>query len=380
MRKKVTSTDIAKAAGVSQATVSMVLNKKYNVSFSKETIERVEQAAKELGYTVPRQRSRKSGKNSRLIVVFCPTLTNPYYVMLLQGIETVAKEKGYGVFVCNTQRELKIEEQYLRMMHSVSPAGIIYTCNPSNTFMEQVEEIAAKIPLVVISNRDKVKVDAISQDNTKVGSLMARHLLDLGHREVAFIAPPLTKRQEQRSRRVEGFVREYEKEGLSQSVMIKAADDIWDEVLPSVDSEYRIGYNLTRELLAETRKVTAIAGLNDMIAFGIIDALQEEKLKVPNDVSVIGCDNIIFGRMSQMSLTTIEHFVPLKGRDACDIIMRKIESAHNPYIDMEPTSTYHIEYEPKLIVRKTTAYVKQEPQKKRGGIEYLLIKTENINK
>lgn len=365
MRKKVTSTDIAKAAGVSQATVSMVLNKKYNVSFSKATIEKVEQAAKELGYTVPRQRSRKSAKNSRLIVVFCPTLTNPYYVMLLQGIETVAKEKGYGVFVCNTQRELKIEEQYLRMMHSVSPAGIIYTCNPSNAFMEQVEEIAAKIPLVVISNRDKVKVDAISQDNTKVGSLMARHLLDLGHREVAFIAPPLTKRQAQRSRRVEGFVREYEKEGLSQSVIIKAADDIWDEVLPSVDSEYRIGYNLTKELLAETRKITAIAGLNDMIAFGIIDALQEEKLKVPNDVSVIGCDNIIFGRMSQMSLTTIEHFVPLKGRDACDIIMRKIESAHNPYIDMEPTSTYHIEYEPKLIVRKTTAYVKQQPQKKR---------------
>lgn len=365
MRKKVTSTDIAKAAGVSQATVSMVLNKKYNVSFSKATIEKVEQAAKELGYTVPRQRSRKSAKNSRLIVVFCPTLTNPYYVMLLQGIETVAKEKGYGVFVCNTQRELKIEEQYLRMMHSVSPAGIIYTCNPSNAFMEQVEEIAAKIPLVVISNRDKVKVDAISQDNTKVGSLMARHLLDLGHRQVAFIAPPLTKRQAQRSRRVEGFVREYEKEGFSQSVIIKAADDIWDEVLPSVDSEYRIGYNLTKELLAETRKITAIAGLNDMIAFGIIDALQEEKLKVPNDVSVIGCDNIIFGRMSQMSLTTIEHFVPLKGRDACDIIMRKIESAHNPYIDMEPTSTYHIEYEPKLIVRKTTAYVKQRPQKKR---------------
>lgn len=364
MRKKVTSTDIAKAAGVSQATVSMVLNKKYNVSFSKATIEKVEQAAKELGYTVPRQRSRKSAKNSRLIVVFCPTLTNPYYVMLLQGIETVAKEKGYGVFVCNTQRELKIEEQYLRMMHSVSPAGIIYTCNPSNAFMEQVEEIAAKIPLVVISNRDKVKVDAISQDNTKVGSLMARHLLDLGHRQVAFIAPPLTKRQAQRSRRVEGFVREYEKEGLSQSVIIKAADDIWDEVLPSVDSEYRIGYNLTKELLTETRKITAIAGLNDMIAFGIIDALQEEKLKVPNDVSVIGCDNIIFGRMSQMSLTTIEHFVPLKGRDACDIIMRKIESAQNPYIDMEPTSTYHIEYEPKLIVRKTTAYVKQRPRRK----------------
>ena len=366
MRKKVTSTDIAKAAGVSQATVSMVLNKKYNVSFSKETIQKVEQVARDMGYTVPKRRSQKSSKNSRLIVVFCPTLTNPYYVMLLQGIETVAKEKGYGVFVCNTQRELKIEEQYLKMMHSVSPAGIIYTCNPSEAFMEQVEEIAEKIPLAVISNRERVKVDAINQDNTKVGSLMARHLLDLGHREVAFIAPPLTKRQEQRSRRVEGFVQEYEKEGLSQSVVIKAADDIWDEVLPSVDSEYRIGYTLTKELLAEKRKVTAIAGLNDMIAFGIIDALQEEKLKVPGDVSVIGCDNIIFGRKSQMSLTTIEHFVPLKGRDACDIIMKKIESAHNAYLDTEPTSTYHIEYEPKLIVRKTTAYVNSRSKKKKG--------------
>ena len=273
MRKKVTSTDIAKAAGVSQATVSMVLNKKYNVSFSKETIQKVEQAAQELGYTLPGRKNRKNSKNSRLIVVFCPTLTNPYYVMLLQGIETVAKEKGYGVFVCNTQRELKIEEQYLRMMYSVSPAGIIYTCNPSNAFMEEVEELAEKIPLVVISNRDKVKVDAINQDNTKVGRLMARHLLDLGHRKVAFIAPPLTKRQEQRSRRVEGFVREFERAGLGESVTIKAADDHWDEVLPSIDSEYRIGYNLTKELLAEGIEVTAIAGLNDMIAFGIIDAV-----------------------------------------------------------------------------------------------------------
>ena len=359
MKKKVTSTDIAKAAGVSQATVSMVLNKKYNVSFSKETIRKVEQTAKELGYTVPGKRSRKNDRNNRLLVVFCPTLTNPYYVMLLQGIETVAKEKGYGVFVCNTQRELRIEEQYLRMMHTVAPAGIIYTCNPSYAFMEQVEELAEKIPLVIISNRERVKVDAINQDNTKIGSVMARHLLDLGHRKVAFIAPPLTKRQQQRSRRVQGFVKEYEKEGLADAVVIKAADDIWDEVLPSVDSEYRIGYNLTKELLQEETQVTAIAGLNDMIAFGIIDALQEEKLKVPSDVSVIGCDNIIFSRMSHMSLTTIEHFVPLKGRDACDIIMRKIESSHSAYSETEPTRIYYIEYERRLIVSKTTGQQKQ---------------------
>lgn len=367
MRKKVTSTDIAKAAGVSQATVSMVLNKKYNVSFSKETIEKVERAAAELGYTIPKRRQRKNVKDSRLLVVFCPTLTNPYYVMLLQGIETVAKENGYGVFVCNTQRELKLEEQYLKMMHSVSPAGIIYTCNPSNQFMEQVEEIAEKIPLVIISNRDKVKVDAINQDNTKIGSLMARHLLELGHQKVAFIAQPLTKRQAQRFRRVEGFVKEFEKENLSQFVSIKAADDHWDEVLPSVDSEYRIGYNLTKELLKERPDITAIAGLNDMIAFGIIDALHEEKYRVPGDVSVIGCDNIIFSRMMPMALTTIEHFVPLKGRDACDIIMKKIATDAHLYQEITPVSIYHIEYEPKLIVRKTTSYVRAREKKQKNN-------------
>ena len=184
---------------------------------------------------------------------------------------------------------------------------------------------------------------------------------------MAFIAPPLTKRQAQRFRRVEGFVKEFEKENLSQFVSIKAADDHWDEVLPSVDSEYRIGYNLTKELLKERPDVTAIAGLNDMIAFGIIDALHEEKYRVPGDVSVIGCDNIIFSRMMPMALTTIEHFVPLKGRDACDIIMKKIATDAHLYQEITPVSIYHIEYEPKLIVRKTTSYVRAREKKQKNN-------------
>ena len=366
MRKKVTSTDIAKKAGVSQATVSMVLNHKYNVSFSKETVEKIERIAKEMGYTIPKRRQRKESRKGKLIIVFCPTLTNPYYVMLLQGIEAVAKEEGYSVFTCNTQRELKLEEQYLKLMSSVDPAGIIYTCNPSSVFMEQVGEIAKKIPLVIISNREKVQVDAINQDNTKVGRLMARHLLDYGHRDVAFITPPLTQRQKQRSKRVQGFVQEYEQAGLGDRVVIKAADASLDEQLPSPDSEYKMGYNLTKELLAEYDNLTAIAGLNDMMAFGIMDALQEEKYKIPGDMSVIGCDNIIFSGMSHLSLTTIEHFVPFKGRDACDIIIRKIKSSKDTYDGTNPISIYHIEYEPKLIARKTTSYAREKRTKEAG--------------
>ena len=208
-KKKVTSTDVAKAAGVSQATVSMILNKKYNVSFSRETVERVEKTARELGYTVSRPRQGKSMRREKLLVVFCSNLTNPYYVMLLQGIESRAKEEGFGLFVCNTQRDLKMEERYLKMMKELKPLGIIYTCNPSHCFLKQVEELSKEIPVVVVNNQnEKLNVDAVELDNSKLGRIMARHLLDLGHHKVAYIAPPLTVRQKQRSKRVEGFLKE----------------------------------------------------------------------------------------------------------------------------------------------------------------------------
>lgn len=358
-KKKITSSDIAKEAGVSQATVSMILNKKCNVSFSKETVEKVEKAASQLGYSVPKRRVRKDGKSRKLIVVFCPTLTNPYYVMLLQGIEEVAKENGYGVFICNTQRELKIEERYLKMMGSVEPLGIIFVSNFS--FASEVTRLAENIPVVVISNRDEdFEIDAVALNNTKPGQLMARHLLDLGHKKVAFIAPPLTHRQQQRQKRLEGFVKEFEAAGLGGGVIVKAAEDALDTVIPTIDSEYKMGYHLTKELLEENKKITAIAGLNDMIAFGIMDALAEAKYKVPGDISVLGCDNTLFSRFHGISLTTIEHFVPLKGRDACDIIIRKINSNNQYHSEIQPTSIYHIEYEPKLIVRGTTSYAKSK--------------------
>lgn len=364
-KKKVTSTDIARAAGVSQSTVSMILNKKYNASFAKETIERVEAAAKELGYVPQKRRARKGTKKEKLLVVFCSNLTNPYYVMLLQGIESRAKEQGFGLFVCNTQRDLRMEERYLKMMWSLRPLGIIYTCNPSRCFMDMVEELARQIPVAVVNNQnEKLNVDAVELDNSKLGRMMARHLLDLGHRRVAYIAPPLTTRQKQRSKRVEGFLKEFAAAGLKDQVIIKAAKEELDLNIAHIDSEYKIGYDLTRELLSETRDVTAIVGLNDMIAFGVLDALHEAKLKVPGDVSVMGCDNTLFARIHKVSLTTIEHFVIFKGRDACDIIMKKIASHNTKYSDIDPISTYHVEYEPKLIVRGTTSYPKRQRKNK----------------
>lgn len=363
-KNKITSSDVAEKAGVSQATVSMVLNKKYNVSFSKEVIEKVEAAAEELGYVLPKRRTRKEDRREKLLVVISPNLTNPYYVMLLQGIESRASEQGFGIFMCNTQRDLKMEERYLKMISSLNPQGIIYMCNPSQCFMGQVEELAKHIPVVVINNQnEKLNVDAVELDNSKLGRIMAKHLLELGHRKVAYIAPPLTVRQKQRSKRVEGFLKEFKEAGLGDQVIIKAADEQIDKDVPGIDSEYRIGYDLTLELLTEHQDLTAIVGLNDMIAFGIMDALYDKKYKVPGDISVMGCDNTLFAKVKEVSLTTIEHFVIYKGRDACDIIIKKMKSQTKRYTEIEPVSIYHVEYEPKVVVRGTTSYPSNKKRK-----------------
>ena len=197
-------------------------------------------------------------------------------------------------------------------------------------------------------------------DKVEECGLAVQHLLDLGHRDVAFITPPLTRRQWQRSKRVDGFVREFEKAGLSGHVIIRAADESVDRRNPKTDSEYSMGYALTRSLLEDGSRFTAIAGQNDMMAIGAVDALQDARLRVPKDVSVIGCDNIFYSGIRRVSLTTIDHFVDLKGRDACDIIIRKIDTGIRFGEGIRPTSVYNIEYNPKIIVRKTTGYARMD--------------------
>ena len=141
-------------------------------------------------------------------------------------------------------------------------------------------------------------------------------------------------------------------------VIIKAADEAIDMQIPRMDSEYSMGYELTMELLDEGREFTAIAGQNDMMAIGALDALHEARIHVPKDVSVIGCDNIFYSGIRKISLTTIDHFVALKGRDACDIILRKIDEQDRFLTDSAPVSLYNIEYTPKLIARRTTGYIR----------------------
>ena len=168
----------------------MVLNKKYNVSFSRETVEKVEAAAKELGYAIPKRRPRKRFPDREAHRGFLSHFDESLLCDAAAGHRRAGPGKGGTVYLCAIPRDLKREGQYLKMMDTMHPMGIIYTCNPSPSFKEQIKDLADRTPLVIINNRENIsEVDAVQLNNAKPGRLMAEHLLSLGHRDVAFISP-----------------------------------------------------------------------------------------------------------------------------------------------------------------------------------------------
>jgi len=175
--KKVTSRDVAKLAGVSQSTVSLILNNNKKIYFSNETRERVFAAARQLNYKLPAHRNIQHDDIGRkLIFVLIPTLANQYYSELTQSIEQYADERGYHVISCNTFRNSELEKYYLEMSAVVKAEGLIYTFLPS--FPRMIEQISQTTPVVLIGEKgDDLEISSIELSNMKAGSLIISHLL-----------------------------------------------------------------------------------------------------------------------------------------------------------------------------------------------------------
>lgn len=357
-KKSVTSIDVAKKAGVSQSTVSMILNKKYNVSFSRETIQRVEAAAAELGYSNEKKKQKFRIRMRGTIFVICPNFTNPYYFSLLQGIEKTAQRNRYDVFLCNTRRDYQTEEKYLKKIEKLNPSGIIYTCVPS--FPEILQQIAEKIPVILIGEKDALGgIDTVELNSEKIGRLLAEYLLKLGHRKAAFLSTPLTERQSARRARIRSFCETFQRAGYGDSVYVRSLPEEMDILFQEVDTEYKAGYELAAQLVMEVPDITAIVGNNDMVALGIRDALLEKHYKIPEDISVLGCDNLLISGMKGIDLTTVEHFTAKKGEDACEMLLSKIEEQKQKKKTEQKQMIHHLEYEPRLIIRGSTSYPKK---------------------
>jgi LacI family transcriptional regulator len=348
--KKVTTLDIARETGLSQPTVSMILSGKKNTAFPEKTVRLVLDTAKELHYQPKIKKPKESGP--RMIAVVVPTLANPYYPALLQAIKAEAAKEAYDLFVCVIGDGADTEKS-LASLSSMPIRGIIYTFMPYN--LEPLEGLIEQIPMVIIGDKNEhTTIDTITLNSVESGAMLAEHLLSLGHRSIAFVSTPLSRNSLPRQRRLEGVTRTLQNFGEKCSLVVQAADESFQADPHDANSEPRLGYELAMKVLRE-QKITAFIGVNDMVAFGILNALDEKKYRVPADYSVCGFDNIFPASFRNISLTSVEHFIADKGKVAFDILLKKINYRLS---GAAPNSVYKIEYKPQLIVRRSTGPAK----------------------
>ncbi len=348
--KKVTSKDVARLAGVSQSTVSMVLNNSETASFSEGTVQRVFTAAKELGYSVGRKRSKiRTPDGFGILLIVCPSVTNPYYASIVHTIAFYAQAQGLLPMFFDTFRDPRNESRVAEAVKNLSVSGLI--CLGAPAMPDAVYHLAQQVPMVIIDDKqDNPCADLIELDGVKVGTVMGRHLLSLGHRTAAYLSPSLKDPRAPQNRRLEGLRAAWAEAGLPPDQVV--AFDAEDDLLPgrTGSDEYMAGFRLSRRA-AEHPGITAMAGFNDMVAYGILDSLLDLGYHIPQDYSICGCDNILFSNMRGVGLTTVEHFAAEKARDAVDILVRRMGMGAE---GETPPRTHRVEYEPQLIVRSST--------------------------
>lgn len=346
--KKATSTDVARLAGVSQTTVSLVLGGHMNISVSEETRERVVKAARELDYQPPVRRKKQALPGSkRMLLLLVPTLTNHYYTDLARIVEDYAETKHFQVVICNTFRRPELEKQYLETFADDLAGGVIYTFLPS--FPAQAELLARRIPTVIIGEkRSSLRICSIELSNEVAGALLAEHLYLMGHRKMVFISTPFNQLTLAREQRLEGIRNQMSQYGLNNALEVLAAERSKEaDRQDDMPYEYSVGRQLTAELLNRGTDATALIGVNDMTAFGILDELHCRRLQVPEDFSVCGFDNIFSSRLDSLGLTTIDHQMRVRCQEAVNMILTQWNGGQAPLL-------HKIEYAPQLIIRRTT--------------------------
>lgn len=349
--KRVTTTDVARYAGVSQTTVSLVLNGKTEAGISNETVQKVMDAAVKTGYLQPTASNDFAGMQNLTIGFIVPDLVNPSFTDILSEASIYATTYNINLLVCNTDRSVELESEYAAKLMNKGVDGIIYTFTPS--CMEELEKGKKKIPVVVIGETDlDSNVPTIGVNSIAGGEMVAEYLYKLGHRKIAYVTPPINSVSVLRKKRMEGLRRYLESKGISDTFYIYEQDSYmnWGE-----DSfEVGMGKEQARLALKDHTDVTAIVAQGDLIALGVYQAIEEAGLRIPEDISVISFDNIEYCKCVTPKLTSVDNHMKLRCKQAFEYLMTLIKSS-----DSSQMINLLVEYRPSIVVRESTAEAKK---------------------
>lgn len=287
-----TIADVAREANVSVATVSRVLNKQNSVK--PETTERVYRAIEKLSFE-PNMLARNLRKNeTRVILIVTPNITNPYYAHILTGIGDAANESGYSALIYNTAGDEARERAGMDMLKKRRADGAILLANSINSMW--IKEYADKYPIVQCSEyASELDVPRVSIDNYKATQDIMEYIISLGHKRIATISS--SNNYISTAIRLQGY-----KDSLEHHGFEVCKENI---VFANADYSFKSGKAAAYKLLQQEERPTAIFCISDTIALGAITAARELEIRVPEDLTVIGFDDVDDTTMFHPYITTI---------------------------------------------------------------------------
>jgi LacI family transcriptional regulator len=329
--KRLTIRDIGKMSGVSYATVSRALTGSSGIS--DKTRKQILGLCEKLGYTANSIARSLVVRKSKLIGLIVGSIGNPYMAQLAFQAELSARQRGYSLILCNSMDQEQHEAELFSLLIGRQVDGIIILPASANSH-KAIDKYFDRIPTVTIGdNLKNPRRNYVTVDNYQGILLGMEYLVSLGHRSIVYIGHQ--RESKTHRRRVNGYTAACKRNGLEASVIVNTAPSI------SIESGYAMG----KEFFSKKQPCTAIFAATDTTALGIMRAADERGIRIPEDVSLIGFDNISFSALPRINLTTIEQPLRTIAISAMDILLHAIE---------EPASGYsHVVLTPTLVKRGT---------------------------
>ena len=329
MKKRATIKDVAALAGVSAATVSRALDDRPEIS--SETKERVRSACAQLGY-VPNAAARGlSGHATHTIGLVLPDISNPYFSGMATAIEETAAAHGCRVFLSNSLRKEDRELRAIENLVARQVDGILVNPVSPESQLRHREGLGG-LPCVYLGANHDESPSYVMADNETGAYAAARYLIRLGHRDILFLGGRTTSRT--REQRIRGFRRALAEAGLEGREL---------PAPPNVTLMRQWSYETALELLKGPLP-DAIFAYSDMTALKVLEAAEERGVRIPEDLSMVGYDNIAFGALHRIHLTTVSQHKYQQGQIAVERLLEKINGSRAHTEDI---------LEPELIIRST---------------------------
>ena len=323
--------DVAKSAKVSVGTVSNVLNRPEIVA--EKTLHRVRETIKELGF-VPNGFARQLRfGNSRTIGLIVPDVANPFFTEVARGVEDGAHKRDYAVFLCNSDESVVKEERYINVLIEQQVRGVLFA--PSDIKSNRMDEMKTRGISVTLLDREQKGNEhcSVSVDDVYGGRIAIEYLGEIGHHNIAWVAGPES-------------IPQVADRGIGVAKAAKAGGLNIETIRVQLQNSAQ-GEEAAKLILQLPTLPTAVFCANDLLALGVMRGLMAAKVKVPDQVSILGYDDINFASSAAVPLSSISQPAYQMGVTAADLLLSECEDGENH-------QHQQIRFQPKLVEREST--------------------------